>query len=54
MIIATDFCVFHDGVHYSGRFCPHGRTEDELGPVQPAGWTAQQANYPTYEEQDHG
>lgn len=53
MIIATDVCVVRDGIHYAGWHCPHDLTEDELGPIKPAGWTAQQANTPTNEEH-HG
>lgn len=36
----VDICIFHEGLHYPGLNCPHERDEDELGPVQPPGWTA--------------
>lgn len=47
-------CVIQDGRHvYAGPECPHGRTEDELGPIAPAGWTVQSANH-NHEEPIHG
>lgn len=39
-------CVFYDGVHYGPEGCAHERTEDELGPVMPDGWTVQQGPPP--------
>mgnify|MGYP007031208400 CR=1 FL=1 len=37
----VDCCVFRDGIHYPGQFCPHNRIEDETGIVYPTGWTCQ-------------
>jgi hypothetical protein len=38
-------CRFVDGIHISGApDCPHMQDEDQEGPVQPIGWTAQNAD----------
>lgn len=37
--IYADYCVFHEGEHYPGRYCPHDDEVDEMGPVMPPGWT---------------
>lgn len=37
--IYTDYCVFHEGIHYPGLNCPHDEEVDELGRVHEPGWT---------------
>lgn len=38
----VDRCVFVDGQEvYRGPACGHGRSQDEQGEIQPAGWTVQ-------------
>lgn len=38
----VDQCIFVDGRHvWAGKHCPHGMTQDEAGPIQQTGWTAQ-------------
>lgn len=49
----TAMCLIRDGFHIvRGPDCPHDRTEDELGEIQPAGWTVQSVT--NLEEQQHG
>lgn len=40
----VEVCHFSDGVHVSGPpNCFHMQDEDEQGPIQPIGWTVQNA-----------
>jgi hypothetical protein len=40
----VEVCRFVDGMHVSGSpTCPHAQDEDQEGPIQPIGWTAQNA-----------
>jgi hypothetical protein len=29
----TDYCIFHDGIHYPGRNCPHDEEGNDVGSV---------------------
>lgn len=31
--IYTDYCVFHEGVHYPGHNCPHTEDGEDIGSV---------------------
>lgn len=42
----VDYCVFEDGEHYPGRYCPHDDIEDELTP----GWTVLNQRAPLTKE----